>query len=217
MTIKSYPKPEINSILKPHCSTNGSVAGDVLDQNIHDERPQDVVDDRSEHRSVSDAHGDALDGREEYPDIVSSMETLNMSRSNSETAAIDDILNGAQKEVKFSNASEHPVHEEIQKQARYTKQHTGLKNLSFNVGAAVAPTEKMEFDQEERESFGVVKIGRPVGGRNADNNSDAQSTVSSVGSEGRTDQGYFDLKFYHNKLWWINSTVACGFGFSLQN
>lgn len=78
-----------------------------------------------------------------------------------------------------------------------------MKNISFNVGAAVAPTDKMEFDQEEPESFGVVKINRPIGSKLSPNvdSTDAQSTVSSVGSEGFTDQGYFDLKFYHNKLW----------------
>lgn len=81
----------------------------------------------------------------------------------------------------------------------HTKQHTGMKNISFNVGAAVAPSDKMQFDQEERESFGVVKINRPIG-KSVDN-TDNMSTVSSANSEGLTDQGYFDLKFYHNKLW----------------
>lgn len=82
------------------------------------------------------------------------------------------------------------------------KQHTGLKNVSSNVGAAVSPSNKMEFDQEHPESFGIVKIGRPTGkfGANGDN-TDALSTISSINSEGLTEQGYFDLKFYHNKLW----------------
>lgn len=85
------------------------------------------------------------------------------------------------------------------KRFQHSKQHTGLKNISFNVGAAVMPSGKMEFDQEEPESFGVVKINRPVG--KAADNTDAVSTVSSNNSEGLTEQGYFDLKFYHNKLW----------------
>lgn len=143
-------------------------------------------------------------------DIVSSMETLNVPRSDSETAAIDDILDSNKqaiddilhgkhlpKEVKFAELH----HEEVdgKKPARYTKQHTGLKNVSYNVGAAVMPSTKMQFDQEERESFGVVKIGRPVGKIVPSiDNSDARSTVS---SEGFTDQGYFDIKFHHNKLW----------------
>lgn len=205
MTIKSYPNHEINSKLKPSYSTNGSVHDDESDRNCHHGRP-DEVDDMNEQHSLSDhkdieANVEADDGKEDYPDIVSSMETLNMARSASETAAIDDILNGTPKEVKFAEVDDQSGHEQaIKKPSRYTKQHTGLKNLSFNVGAAVAPSDKMEFDQEERESFGIVKINRPVGGKHVDN-SDAQSTVSSVGSEGLTDQGYFDLKFYHNKLW----------------
>lgn len=74
-----------------------------------------------------------------------------------------------------------------------------MKNVSSNVFAAVAPHGKMEFDQEERESFGVVKLNRPIG--KVDHNDDNMSTISSIHSEGLTDQGYFDLKFYHNKLW----------------
>ena len=89
-----------------------------------------------------------------------------------------------------------------------TKQHTGMKNISFNVGAAVSPTDKMEFVQEQPESFGIVKINQPIGGssklspRHPDNghHDDTHSVASSTG-EGITDQGYFDLKFYHNKLW----------------
>lgn len=83
---------------------------------------------------------------------------------------------------------------------QFSKQHTGMKNISFNVGAAVSPTDKMEFVQEEAESFGVVKLNRPFGklSPNIIDNSDAVSTAS---GEGMTDQGYFDLKFYHNKLW----------------
>lgn len=85
---------------------------------------------------------------------------------------------------------------------RSNKQHTGLKNISSNVGAAVSPSTKMEFDQEHPESFGVVKIGRPVGKSSSNgDNADAMSTISSINSEGMTEQGYFDLKFYHNKLW----------------
>ncbi|XP_017955138.2 alpha-tubulin N-acetyltransferase 1 [Drosophila navojoa] len=83
-----------------------------------------------------------------------------------------------------------------------SKQHTGMKNRSFGVGMAVMPTGKMEFNQEEREDFGIVKINRPLGNEvtsPAQDNTDAMSTVSSTG--GLTDQGYNDLKFYHNKLW----------------
>jgi len=86
-----------------------------------------------------------------------------------------------------------------------SKQHTGMKNRSFGVGMAVMPSSKMEFDQMEREDFGVVKINRPPGHdvtSPGQDNSDAMSTASSGGGGGGlTDQGYYDLKFYHNKLW----------------
>ncbi|KAH8343035.1 hypothetical protein KR059_003974 [Drosophila kikkawai] len=86
-----------------------------------------------------------------------------------------------------------------------SKQHTGMKNRSFGVGGAVMPSSKMEFDQTEREDFGVVKINRPPGHdvtSPGHDNADAMSTVSSGGGGGGlTDQGYYDLKFYHNKLW----------------
>lgn len=107
-----------------------------------------------------------------------------------------------------------------------SKQHTGLKNISFNVGAAVSPTDKMEFNQMEPESFGLLKINRPlpsplptwqqsqpqsqqqkhhqtlpITSTLSPNNIDNTDAVSMVSSEGFTEQGYFDLKFYHNKLW----------------
>lgn len=101
----------------------------------------------------------------------------------------------------------------------YSKQHTGLKNLSFNVGAAVMPSSKMEFDQENRESFGVVKITRPVRkepefmprpdghtiiGRKKSLRLDIplpNRLTSNYSNNNLTDQGFLDLKFYHNKLW----------------
>uniref|UniRef100_A0A182YJ97 Alpha-tubulin N-acetyltransferase n=1 Tax=Anopheles stephensi TaxID=30069 RepID=A0A182YJ97_ANOST len=90
------------------------------------------------------------------------------------------------------------------KPARYTKQHTGLKNISFGVGAAVMPSGKMEFDQEENEGFGSVKINRPIGksgtrGSLHDDNESVYSNGSQQGAGGGG--GHFDLKFYHNKLW----------------
>lgn len=110
-----------------------------------------------------------------------------------------------EKEVKFEehvNVKEfvEPIHVKKPTHFPLSKQHTGLKNISYNVGAAVSPTDKMEFDQEEPESFGVLKINRPIGRTLQVDNTDAVSTMSN-GSEGLTDQGYFDLKFYHNKLW----------------
>lgn len=161
--------------------------------------------DPNEQQSLANQDAEPNDnGKDDYPDMVSSMETLNVSRSDSDSAAIDDIINSSKnqsKEVKFAESNESSDDGHAAKKAtRYTKQHTGLKNISSNVGAAVMPSNKMEFDQEERESFGVCKINRPIGGAapSIADNSDANSTVS---SEGLTEQGYFDLKFYHNKLW----------------
>lgn len=202
-----YPNQiKTNNKIKRNSSTNGST--DELDHFHHQHQPphhhhhHQHHDDVEEEPAVENEQQSLPDdnAKDDYPDIVSSMETLNISRSGSETAAIDDILSSAPKEVKFAD-EESKIEETIKKPSRYTKQHTGLKNVSYNVGAAVTPTDKMEFDQEERESFGVVKINRPVGKTSNVDNSDAHSTISSVGSEGLTDQGYFDLKFYHNKLW----------------
>lgn len=98
----------------------------------------------------------------------------------------------------------------------YSKQHTGLKNLSFNVGAAVMPSGKMEFDDDEPASFGIVKINRPskklfpnwephpIIGRKKCLRLDVphpERLMASKSAENLTDQGYLDLKFYHNKLW----------------
>lgn len=83
------------------------------------------------------------------------------------------------------------------------KQQTGMKNMSYGVGAAVTPSNKMEFDQEDGGEFGVVKIHRPPGKMHSPNNDDAVSTSSkaTANGDGFTGQGYYDLKFYHNKLW----------------
>lgn len=86
------------------------------------------------------------------------------------------------------------------KPARYTKQHTGLKNISFGVGAAVMPSGKMEFDQEENEGFGSVKINRPIG-KSGTRHDDTESVYSNGSQQGGGAGGHFDLKFYHNKLW----------------
>ncbi|XP_053677670.1 alpha-tubulin N-acetyltransferase [Anopheles nili] len=99
---------------------------------------------------------------------------------------------------------EHPMGGGIpgRKPVRFSKQHTGLKNVSFGVGAAVMPSGKMEFDQEENEGFGSVKINRPIGkaGGGGSRGDDTES-VHSNGSQPGAAGGHFDLKFYHNKLW----------------
>lgn len=79
-----------------------------------------------------------------------------------------------------------------------------MKNISHNVGMAVSPTNKMEFYQEVPESFGLVKITQPIGQQqhlNPDTTDDSSQTNSGDAKNGLTDQGFFDLKFYHNKLW----------------
>lgn len=85
------------------------------------------------------------------------------------------------------------------------KMHMGLKNISHNVGAAVTPSNKMEFYQEKPESFGQVKITQPIGVsvQEQNHNNNIVSPASSLDSDKShlTDQGFFDLKFYHNKLW----------------
>lgn len=130
-------------------------------------------------------------------DIESASLSLEPSASSNGVAASEASKS---REVKFNDVSievEQPSYRK--QQFKPNKQHTGMKNISSNVGAAVAPNSKMEFDQEHPESFGVVKINRPIG--RSEQHDDAVSTISSINSEGLTEQGYFDLKFYHNKLW----------------
>lgn len=81
-----------------------------------------------------------------------------------------------------------------------SKMHTGQKNISSNVFAAVSPGQKMEFDQVKNEGFGSVKINRPI--RNPNDKHETDSVMSHDSQNSRlTDQGHFDLKYYHNRLW----------------
>lgn len=81
-----------------------------------------------------------------------------------------------------------------------SKMHTGQKNISSNVFAAVSPGQKMEFDQEKNEGFGSVKINRPI--RNPRDKHETDSVMSHDSQNSRlTEQGHFDLKYYHNRLW----------------
>lgn len=137
---------------------------------------------------------------EKLEEMINNVNNIDL---NIEPAIVHEPIR--EKEVKFEeivNVKEfaEPIHVKKPTHFPLSKQHTGLKNISYNVGAAVSPTDKMEFDQEEPESFGVLKINRPIGKTLHVDNTDAVSTMSN-GSEGLTDQGYFDLKFYHNKLW----------------
>lgn len=161
--------------------------------------------DRAAIESSDHPESSHIDYSKSVEDIIADIESVDLSNNNnnSNSNSIEETVKA--REVKFNEAN---LDTTATSQLSYkrvspfqpNKQHTGLKNNSSNVGAAVAPSGKMEFDQEAPESFGVVKIGRPIGRSQLDN-SDAMSTISSVNSEGLTDQGYFDLKFYHNKLW----------------
>lgn len=139
-----------------------------------------------------------IDYSKSVEDIIADIESasLTLEPSAPSNGVVNETLKS--REVKFTEAipAEKPSY---RKQFKPNKQHTGMKNISSNVGAAVAPNSKMEFDQEQPESFGVVKINRPIG--RLEHHDDAISTISSINSEGLTEQGYFDLKFYHNKLW----------------
>lgn len=136
-----------------------------------------------------------IDYSKSVEDIIADIENTSLAL---EPAANDTVDSAKSREVKFDDSVIEPQ-SSYRKQIKPNKQHTGLKNISSNVGAAVSPSSKMEFDQEEAESFGVVKINRPIG--KYEQPDDAVSTISSINSEGLTEQGYFDLKFYHNKLW----------------
>lgn len=142
-----------------------------------------------------------IDYSKSVEDIIADIESASLSLDppTANGSGVNGGDSAKSREVKFNDAIIDAEQPNFRKQVKPNKQHTGLKNNSSNVGAAVAPSSKMEFDQEEPESFGVVKIGRPIG--KSDHHDDAVSTISSINSEGLTEQGYFDLKFYHNKLW----------------
>lgn len=167
---------------------------------MENEKEESMTDEQSVQPSIDgdepDGGDDGTESKINYSksveDIIADIENVDLDEINEANGSSE--TSNRSREVKFDETA--PVRRPMQP----NKQHTGLKNISFNVGAAVAPSNKMEFDQEEPESFGVVKLNRPIGRSNNDN-TDAMSTISSANSEGMTEQGYFDLKFYHNKLW----------------
>lgn len=175
-------------------ASNANVEDDASSA-VLSEEPEQLNEDMGSDVTEPDPRN--IDYDKSVEDIIADIENVNVSSAE----AIMAEHHGASKEVKFNanNVIDVDGLGRKPKKFAHSKQHTGMKNQSFNVGAAVAPGGKMEFEQEEPESFGVVKINRPIG-KPADN-TDAMSTVSSANSEGLTDQGYFDLKFYHNKLW----------------
>lgn len=131
---------------------------------------------------------------------------------------------------------------------QHSKQHTGMKNMSFNVTAAVAPAPttaaaaaattnaaapphvryapaktfvdaKPPQRQQQQSPLtngdggnggGVMPAYRPVANQLCESAQIAeaqrqqqqrQAKAEAVLPDGVTEQGYFDLKFYHNKLW----------------
>lgn len=113
-----------------------------------------------------------------------------------------------------------------------TKQHTGMKNMSYNVTAAVAPVvdaaehavgrstvqwtpPKTFVDAKPHQVKVTNGAGMPAYGPVANQLCESsqiaaeakrlqlehQPRAEHVMPDGITDQGYFDLKFYHNKLW----------------
>lgn len=167
---------------------------------MENEKEESMTDEQSVQPSIDgdepDGGDDGTESKINYSksveDIIADIENVDLDEINEANGSSE--TSNRSREVKFDETAR------VRRPMQPNKQHTGLKNISFNVGAAVAPSNKMEFDQEEPESFGVVKLNRPIGRSNNDN-TDAMSTISSANSEGMTEQGYFDLKFYHNKLW----------------
>ncbi|GAB0100596.1 Alpha-tubulin N-acetyltransferase [Sergentomyia squamirostris] len=156
-----------------------------------------------EHHEVEEYHPDESSAEE----IVDQLDNLVLQEPSNGEEVLEEHTDFHEPEEEIQKS---PVEEVVQRPIlqrpthfHHTKQHTGLKNLSFNVGMAVTPTAKMEFDQEKGDSFGVVKIGHPIGGMKASPGTDDGASVISAGSGGShgSDHGFLDLKFYHNKLW----------------
>lgn len=181
-----------------------------------------------EHPHLNNVNDDVDEIDEKLSEIIETVKHIEIGRAGPVTLQRPSVAAQSLKEVKFiepevllARVSPSPpavVPQPIRKvqpptHFHLSKQHTGMKNRSFNVGAAVSPTDKMEFDQERPESFGLLKINRPIGGLGGvhhhtnklspmvNHHIDVLASSPIVTGEGMTDQGYFDLKFYHNKLW----------------
>ncbi|XP_055628298.1 alpha-tubulin N-acetyltransferase [Toxorhynchites rutilus septentrionalis] len=203
------------------------VADDVLSdnlQNLNMSEPSDYVDyhhhhHQHHHQHKSDQEVKFADDYADIPDAAADPDPYSFhphhleltqhqeqhpQHQQQQMTMINRENSASPQSISQQQTPEHPA---LKKPIRFTKQHTGLKNMSFGVGAAVTPTGKMEFDQEENEGFGSVKINRPIGKsstRNSLNSGDNDNeSVHSKGSDSShlTEHGHFDLKFYHNKLW----------------
>ncbi|XP_058456967.1 alpha-tubulin N-acetyltransferase [Malaya genurostris] len=193
------------------------VADDVLSvklQNLNMSEPSDYVDYHRLHHhhkpgqevKFADEYGEIpepLADPDPYSFHPHHLELIHQSPEQQQQQMMINRENSASPQsISQQQTPEHPG---PRKPVRYTKQHTGMKNMSSGVGAAVTPSAKMEFDQEENEGFGSVKINRPIGKSSTKNslNDNDNESVHSKGSESShlTEHGHFDLKFYHNRLW----------------
>lgn len=147
------------------------------------------------------------------PELVEKVKKVVISEHNNQ---IGESNNNSKLEVKDEESPviespqltkiERPTNLELSPpKYRINKMHMGLKNMSTNVGAAVTPNSKMEFYQETPESFGQVKITQPIGvmvkEQHLSNVIISPTSSQDSDKSHLTDQGFFDLKFFHNKLW----------------
>lgn len=83
---------------------------------------------------------------------------------------------------------------------KLNKQHTGQKNVShFTLG----DDRKVDYDEASERYGSITKTVRPIDfhGKSLAVNEDETSSISSKLEHTHTDQGFLDLKFYHNRLW----------------
>ncbi|KXJ81657.1 hypothetical protein RP20_CCG018631 [Aedes albopictus] len=209
---------------EPEPGSNGDgVAEEVLTANLRNlsmsEPTSDYIDYHPNHHhqlQQQQQHQQQVKFADDYADIPEpeadpdpySFHPHHLELSPQQQSHHQDMMTNRENSASPQSISQQqtPEHPGFKKPIRYTKQHTGLKNMSSGVGAAVMPSGKMEFDQEENEGFGSVKINRPIGKSGTRNSLSGDNDNESVHSKGSdsshlTDHGHFDLKFYHNKLW----------------
>lgn len=209
---------------EPQPGSNGDgVAEEVLTANLRNlsmsEPTSDYIDYHPNHHhqlQQQQQHQQQVKFADDYADIPEpeadpdpySFHPHHLELSPQQQSHHQDMMTNRENSASPQSISQQqtPEHPGFKKPIRYTKQHTGLKNMSSGVGAAVMPSGKMEFDQEENEGFGSVKINRPIGKSGTRNSLSGDNDNESVHSKGSdsshlTDHGHFDLKFYHNKLW----------------
>lgn len=85
----------------------------------------------------------------------------------------------------------------------HNRKNMGIKNLSSQVGAAIngIATPRIEFDQASNDGFDKIRHPMTYPRKSLAVSEDDTHSISSRVAHTHTDQGYFDLKFYHNRLW----------------